>query len=236
MDTTNSSETPQRRVEDRKPEEVIDWAAPGAPAVPLSPAATSGTDDFMVYGRAGNRRADLEAKLRDALAADTATASGDELPRPDCTYADHSYPAYSAKLVRKIRDEARAAVSAATKPTADSVMTNLDGSVTRKWDDAEGSHSHTTGLPPAPMPTFDPTSPVPIPFASTTGAAQTVDQVRNQALEEAAKTAEATRVAQVQYGLSIFQDGDGTRDDIATAIRALKSRPTPTHSSEAGDA
>lgn len=71
--------------------------------------------------------------------------------------------------------------------------------------------------------------------ASTTGAAQTVDQVRNQALEEAAKTAEATRVAQVQYGLSIFQDGDGTRDDIATAIRALKSRPTPTHSSEAGE-
>jgi len=42
MDTTNSSEKPQRRVEDRKPAEVIDWAAPGAPAVPLYPAATSG--------------------------------------------------------------------------------------------------------------------------------------------------------------------------------------------------
>ena len=175
-----------------------------------SAPAPTGTDEFMVYGRAGNRRADLEAKLRDALAAgmpgpaatsgdapdlqqlkalalaatpgpwkaehwnchaettvmraeyvtviaettgfgrdsgecipdaayiaaanpavvlgliariesaaDPATASGDDLPRPDCTYADHSYPAYSAKLVRKIRDEARAAVSAATKPTAD---------------------------------------------------------------------------------------------------------------------
>ena len=54
------------------------------------------------------------------------------------------------------------------------------------------------------------------------------DQVRNQALEEAAKTAEATRVATVQYGLSLFQDGDGTRRDIAEAIRTLKSAATQT--------
>ena len=227
MDTTNSSENPQRRVEDRKPAEVIDWAAPGAPAVPLSPAATSGdapadlqqlkalalaatpgpwsathwsghapttvmrTGETMViaettgFGRLSSECApdaayiaaanpavvlDLIARIerlttiqehapsteqewakvdpavafhlierhaedwadagrmmeawRDATAnieraASPATASGDELPRPDCTYADHSYPAYSANLVRKIRDEARAAVSAATKPTAD---------------------------------------------------------------------------------------------------------------------
>ncbi|WP_305821339.1 hypothetical protein [Massilia brevitalea] len=169
MDTTNSSENPQRRVEDRKPNETINWEAPGAPAVPLSAAANergnlpiryvaslqvnsggasvfttpdaarlphghymlsvgtapassgwygdlcaepeseqlkqgrasianyrgelhttrtegsaapapTGTDEFMVYGRAGNRRADLEAKLRDALAAGMpgpAATSGD---------------------------------------------------------------------------------------------------------------------------------------------------------------
>jgi len=38
MDTTNSSENQQRRLEDRKPEAVIDWGAPGAPAVPLAAA------------------------------------------------------------------------------------------------------------------------------------------------------------------------------------------------------
>lgn len=226
MDTTNSSEKPQRRVEDRKPAEVIDWAAPGAPAVPLSPAATSGDAPDLqqlkalalaatpgpwlathwnghaptTVMRAGTTTAIAETtgfgrdsrecapdaayiaaanpavvlgliariesaaapapseyrkltgdltlkelaaefcavaelggdvtlsagacrKLFEAMttppAAAPATASGDELPRPDCTYADHSYPAYSANLVRKIRDEARAAVSAATKPTAD---------------------------------------------------------------------------------------------------------------------
>lgn len=63
------------------------------------------------------------------------------------------------------------------------------------------------------------------PFAPTAAPA---DQVRNQALEDAAKTAEATRVATVQYGLSLFQDGDGTRRDIAEAIRALKSAATQT--------
>ncbi|GEM_PF-1878155 len=39
METTNSSENQQRRVEDRKPNETINWEAPGAPAVPLSLAA-----------------------------------------------------------------------------------------------------------------------------------------------------------------------------------------------------
>lgn len=59
------------------------------------------------------------------------------------------------------------------------------------------------------------------------------DQVRDQALEEAAKTAEATRVATVQYGLSLFQDGDGTRRDIAEAIRAKKSASrTTAHATE----
>ena len=58
------------------------------------------------------------------------------------------------------------------------------------------------------------------------------DHVRNQALEEAAKTAEATRVATVQYGLSLFQDGDGTRRDIAEEIRALKSTATQTTEGE----
>jgi len=80
MDTTNSSDNPQRRADDRKPDATINWEEPGAPAVPLSPAAILGTDEFMVYGRAGNRRVDLEAKLSDALAAsmpDPAATSGD---------------------------------------------------------------------------------------------------------------------------------------------------------------
>ncbi len=35
MDTTNNSETPQRRVDDRAPAATINWEAPGAPAVPV---------------------------------------------------------------------------------------------------------------------------------------------------------------------------------------------------------
>ncbi len=40
MDTTNSSENQQRRVEDRKPSETINWEAPGAPAVPVTAGRT----------------------------------------------------------------------------------------------------------------------------------------------------------------------------------------------------
>ncbi|WP_312547626.1 hypothetical protein [Massilia sp.] len=473
MDTTNSSENPQRRVEDRKPAEVIDWAAPGAPAVPSSPAATPGIDEFMVYGSAGNRRVDLEAKLRDALAAEVsapaatsgdapadlqqikalalaardyieqitgdvdygfcrttnphdftpdakccsadeiaahraacdaydkgeytpergsewvgathilrapwgigtyttrdehatkiiagltdliariesaaapqdapaafakrysellcenrrikaqverasapATASGDELPEPagrealrllavmydkyengvqcyedpeegagfmgTAVQLDSADECSCIELLNKYApsDEVRAAVSAATKPTADlsslqrwsasrknlgAMMRDEDGSFYRAADVqpllATKPAAAPEGYKLAPInPTpamLEAARNAPLPMvrldsmsaqqdlmnksryaamlaASTTGAAQTAEQVRDQALEDAAKTAEATRVAQVQYGLSIFQDGDGTRKDIATAIRALK-RPTPTHSSEAGD-
>lgn len=60
------------------------------------------------------------------------------------------------------------------------------------------------------------------PAASTTGAAQTAEQVRDQALEEAAELVKGC-------------DERATLRGIACAIRALK-RPTPTHSSEAGDA
>ena len=58
--------------------------------------------------------------------------------------------------------------------------------------------------------------------ASTTGAAQTAEQVRDAALEEAAELVKGC-------------DERATLRGIACAIRALK-RPTPTHSSEAGDA
>ena len=76
------------------------------------------------------------------------------------------------------------------------------------------------------------------PAASTTGAAQTAEQVRDQALEEAAKLAiKFTAVPRDLLGPPV---GDVKRkaqlgETIAAAIRALK-HPTPTHSSEAGDA
>ncbi|MFC3457205.1 hypothetical protein [Massilia haematophila] len=40
MDTTNNSENKQRRAEDRKPNETINWEAPGAPAVPVDAGRT----------------------------------------------------------------------------------------------------------------------------------------------------------------------------------------------------
>lgn len=62
--------------------------------------------------------------------------------------------------------------------------------------------------------------------AASSDAASTADQVRNEALEEAAKIAEAT------YRKDPFRFEIGT--EAAKAIRTLK-RPTPTHSSEAGE-
>jgi len=49
MDTTNSSENQQRRVEDRKPNETINWEAPDAPAVPLPPAASERANPPIRY-------------------------------------------------------------------------------------------------------------------------------------------------------------------------------------------
>lgn len=64
------------------------------------------------------------------------------------------------------------------------------------------------------------------PAASTTGAAQTADQVRDQALEEAAA---AMNQVPMWSNCSILIS------DAQAVIRALK-RPTTTHNSEAGDA
>ena len=59
MDTTNSSENKQRRVEDRKPEAVIDWGAPGAPAVPVSPIAAA-SDSLVPAKFVASMRVDAE--------------------------------------------------------------------------------------------------------------------------------------------------------------------------------
>ena len=70
------------------------------------------------------------------------------------------------------------------------------------------------------------------PAASTTGAAQTAEQVRDQALEDAAE------ICDDRHHNWRFGDGEDSVSgpkECAAAIRALK-RPTPTHSSEAGDA
>lgn len=71
----------------------------------------------------------------------------------------------------------------------------------------------------------------PAPAASTIGAAQTADQVREQALEEAALAAEA----QNRVGYEWVKDSlwDNIIKRVPAAIRALK-RPATTHNSEAG--
>lgn len=77
------------------------------------------------------------------------------------------------------------------------------------------------------------------PASSTTGAAQTTEEVRDQALEDAALAAEKVQddYSERQGGKwpELRDDAATGAGDCATAIRALK-RPTPTHSSEAGDA
>ena len=328
MDTTNSSEKPQRRVKhgQRPTEPLADWPAEFGAAGAEQPAATSGDApelqqlkalalaatpgewmrlfgertvyDRMSDGCRGNVivRADYPFNQQDAAnldyiaAANPAVVLGliarierlttvpEQAPSTEQEWAKVD-PAVAFHLIERhaedwadagrMMEAWRAAVSAATKPTADLSA----GGLLKMWKQAEADATDTMPAPfqfarsllatkPAAAPDYWSSQRKMIeraiiglrdgwatrkdaddalqalaaaPAASTTGAAQTVDQVRNQALEEAAKTAEATRVAQVQYGLSIFQDGDGTRDDIATAIRALKSRPTPTHSSEAGE-
>jgi len=64
------------------------------------------------------------------------------------------------------------------------------------------------------------------PTAATAHPVAADDQVRDQALEDAALACEATPI--VTYGLSYNpnEDGHETRENIATAIRALKSRTT----------
>lgn len=76
------------------------------------------------------------------------------------------------------------------------------------------------------------------PAASTTGAAQTADQVRNQALEEAARHCES---AELLFDVDELMQRTKkeltaiTANMLAEGVRALK-RPTTTHNSEAGDA
>lgn len=403
MDTTNSSEKPQRRVEDRKLAEVIDWAVPGAPAVPSSPATTPGIDEFIVYGRAGNRRVDLEAKLRDALAAEAcapaatsgdapdlqqlkalalavgddafdvglpsdaaeefmakvspavvlgliahieglntsfelaranyeqvvaknaelnariesaaapATASGDELPPlSDAEYQSILGPVLSREGMRRYRnadplnldpsdlramiDRARAAVSAATKPTADSdlrksireMATMLNN---REWAnflttdpdlsalDAEISELVTRVTDAATKPAAAPAVPEELrkalcsavtkcghmietdfvklyrnpkaegnalsqlldrieaaatPAASTTGAAQTAEQVRT-AVARAIWNLRREEEDRCDMELEDMGQGHSVWQEADAAIQVM-SRPTPTHSSEAGDA
>ena len=40
----------------------------------------------------------------------------EHLPRPDCTYADHSYPAYSAKAMRDAINAEREKIAAWIEP------------------------------------------------------------------------------------------------------------------------
>lgn len=81
--------------------------------------------------------------------------------------------------------------------------------------------------------------------ASTTGAAQTAEQARDQALEEAAKICDGVHKEYASHArrrgetdeefYDAYMNKSLASSECATAIRALK-RPTPTHSSEAGDA
>jgi hypothetical protein len=82
------------------------------------------------------------------------------------------------------------------------------------------------------------------PAASTTGAAQTAEQVRNQALEQAAKVCDGVHKEYVHHArrrgetdeefYDAYMNKSLASSECAAAIRALK-RPTPTHSSEAGE-
>lgn len=105
-------------------------------------------------------------------------------------------------------DEVNARTKAATSdnkehasvPLNEEVTNNEDGSVTRKWDDAEGSHTHTTGLPPLSV-TFDPTGPVPIPFrGEITPFGMVPDQASEDRIEALTQsTRECDTIGWVQY-------------------------------------
>lgn len=58
------------------------------------------------------------------------------------------------------------------------------------------------------------------PAASTVSAPE---EVRNQALEDAAKVAEDTDVATREWAMQRYDDGSQTRSDIVAAIRALRT-------------
>jgi len=175
MDTTNSSENPQRRVEDRKPLEVIDWGAPGAPAMPLSPAAST-----------------------PVAPADPADSSKVTVPR-----------ALLARCVSSMKAAVTFGETGRGRPPAQTCMFEIE--------DLQAALAN--------------------PAASTTGAAQTAEQVRDQdhvrnLIEYAEDAVRDMRMWMENYG-----EDDETNDLIAKIEETLSAlRPTPTHSSEAGDA
>ncbi len=208
------------------------------------------------YIAAANPAVVLDLIARIERAAAPATASGDELPKMlelrarlvEMKEAAYTFGEYSQEAVCAALDgvldaiDELAAVSAATKPTADlGAMKKPEDApfaqpgLAHAWACGFNACLATkpAGVQPKPIGTVidhdryagESTIDVYLDLGDDVYAAPTAapaDQVRNEALEEAAE-------------LVSDCDKRATLKGIACAIRALK-RPTPTHSSEAGDA